>query len=155
WLTALLGMNRARSAAEFREAMRPWHVPTFSVVFADADGHIGFQAAGRLPIRNVWERGYRPGWDPRHQWQGLIPFEGMPQLADPEPRGWIATANNRPAPDDFAYPLSGTWSDGQRATRIRQMLEGSGGPMSRQDFVAMQRDALSLRAIRCVPALIR
>src|SRR5262245_27007877 len=26
WLTALLGMNRAKSADEFREATRPWHV---------------------------------------------------------------------------------------------------------------------------------
>jgi penicillin amidase len=30
WLTALLGMDRAKSAAEFREATRPWHVPTTS-----------------------------------------------------------------------------------------------------------------------------
>src|SRR5439155_19730556 len=100
WLTALLGMDRAQTAAEFREATRPWHVPTFSLVFADAEGHIGYQAVGRIPIRNVRERGYRPGWDPKHQWDGLIPFEGMPRLAD-APRGWAATANNLPAPDVF------------------------------------------------------
>lgn len=122
WLTALLGMNRAKSASDFHEAMRPWHVPTFCIVFSDTAGHIGFHAAGSVPIRNLWERCYRPGWDPRHQWDGLIPFEGMPQWTDPE-RGWIATANNRPAPEDFAYPLSGTWSHGLRAERIRQMLE--------------------------------
>ncbi len=91
--------------------MRPWFVPAFSVVFADTSGHIGYHAAGPVPIRNIWERGYRPGWDPRHQWDGLIPFEGMPQLTDPE-RGWIATANNRPAPEDFPYPLAGTWAHG-------------------------------------------
>jgi penicillin amidase len=153
WLTALLGMNRARSANEFRESLRPWHVPTFSIVYADLDGHIGYQATGRVPIRNVWERGYRPGWDPAHQWDGLIPFESMPHLADPE-RGWIATANNRPAPADFPYPLSGTWSSGYRAVRIRQMLE-AGGPFAKDDFIAMQQDALSLRAVRCLPGLLR
>jgi penicillin amidase len=153
WLTALLGMNRARSADEFREAMRPWHVPTFSVVFADAEGHIGYQAAGRVPIRKVWERGYRPGWDPAHQWDGLIPFEGMPRLTDPE-RGWIATANNRPAPNDFPYPLSGTWSSGDRALRIRQMIE-AGGKFSKDAFTTMQQDALSLRAVNCVPGLLK
>jgi penicillin amidase len=152
WLTALLGMNRARAAGEFREALRPWHVPTFSVVFADTEGHIGYQAAGRIPIRKIPERGYRPGWDPEHQWQGLIPFEGMPSLADPE-RGWIATANNRPAPDDFPYPLSGTWSDGQRARRIRQMIE-SAGPLSGEDCKEMHQDSLSLRGLRCRPALL-
>jgi penicillin amidase len=153
WLTALLAMNRARSAEEFREALRPWHVPTFSVVFADVEGHIGYQATGRVPLRKVWERGYRPGWDPEHQWQGLIPFEGMPQLADPE-RGWVATANNRSAPEDFPYPLSGTWSDGLRACRIRQMIEGK-NVLSRNDFAAMHQDSLSLRAARCLPDLLK
>src|SRR5207245_2939669 len=143
WLAALLAMNRAQAADEFREAMRPWHVPTFSVVFADSDGHIGYQAAGRVPIRNVWERGYRPGWDPAHQWDGLVPFEGMPRLADPE-RGWIATANNRPAPPDFPYPLSGTWSDGYRARRIRHMIEAK-KVLARDDFMAMHQDRKSTR----------
>jgi penicillin amidase len=152
WLTALLGMDRARTAQELREATRPWHVPTFSVVFADVDGHIGYQAVGRLPLRPVAERGYRPGWDPKHQWEGLIPFEGMPGVLDPE-RGWVASANNRTAPEDFPYPLSGTWSDGLRARRIRQMLETSSvlGP---QDCAAMQLDAVSLRAQRALPALL-
>jgi penicillin G amidase len=153
WLTALLAMNRAQNAGAFREALRPWHVPTFSVVYADTDGHIGYHAAGRIPIRQVWERGYRPGWDPAHQWQGLIPFEGMPQLTDPE-RGWIATANNRPAPDDFPYPLSGTWNDGQRARRIRQMIEAK-PILSHADLAAMQQDALSPRAVRCLPGLLK
>ncbi len=152
WLTAILGMNRSRSCDEFREALRPWHVPTFSVVVADVDGQIGYQAAGRIPIRKVPERGYRPGWDPEHQWQGLIPFEGMPRLADPQ-RGWIATANNRVAPDDFPYPLSGTWSDCQRARRIRQMIDAA-PRLSREQCAAMHQDALSLRAKRCLPALL-
>ncbi len=153
WLTALLGMDRAKSAGEFHEAMRPWHVPTFCVVFADTARHIGYHAAGSVPIRNVWERGYRPGWDPHHQWDGLIPFEGMPQWMDPE-RGWIATANNRPAPDDFPYPLSGTWSHGLRAERIRQMIE-SKERFARDDFIGMQHDTLSIRARRRLPHLLK
>jgi penicillin amidase len=153
WLTALLGMDRAKSAHEFHEAMRPWFVPAFSVVYADTSGHIGYHAAGPVPIRTVWERGYRPGWESRHQWDGLIPFEGMPQVADPE-RGWIATANNRPAPEDFPYPLAGTWAHGLRAERIRQMIE-SKAKLSREDFIAMQHDALSVRAQRCLPHLLK
>src|SRR5262249_9893061 len=140
WLTALLAMNRARDAAEFRSALRPWHVPTFSVVYADADGHTGYHAAGPAPRPQGGGRGYRPGWDPDHQWQGLIPFEGMPRCADPA-RGWLATANNRPAPDDFPYPLSGTWNDGLRARRIREMIEAR-NVLSRDDCAAMHQDAL-------------
>lgn len=152
WLTALLAMDRAGSAAELREAMRPWHVPAFSVVYGDVEGHVGYQAAGRVPVRGVWERGYRPGWEPRHQWQGLILFEEMPHWVDP-PRGWVATANNRVAPDDYPWPLSGCWSTGLRAERIHELIETK-RKLSPEDCGAMQQDALSVRARRCMPALL-
>jgi penicillin amidase len=83
----------------------------------------------------------------------LIPFEGMPHVADP-PRGWIATANARPAPDDFPYPLSGTWSDDLRSRRIRDMILET-PRLTRDDFAAMHQDALSLRAVRGVPPLVK
>lgn len=152
WLTALLAMDRAASLEEFREAVRPWHVPTFSLVVADFTGRIGYQSAGRIPIRNLPERGYRPGWDPAHQWQGLIPFESMPRVVDP-PRGWVATANNRVAADDFPYRLFGCWASGWRATRIRRMIE-SNPQVSRAELCEMQLDAVSLRAADLVPHLV-
>ena len=152
WLTSLLGMDRARSVSELREATRGWRVPTWSLVIADREGHIGYQAVGGIPVRGVWERGYRPGWDPAHQWQGLIPFEQMPRLEDPD-RGWIATANNRVARDDFPYPLSGTWASGHRARRIRQMIEAQDG-FSKETFAAMQQDTRTLRADEAIPGLL-
>jgi penicillin G amidase len=152
WLTALIGMNRARSADEFREATRPWWVPTFNLVFADADGHIGHQSVGRIPIRRVAERGFRPGWEPRHQWDGIIPFEGMPHLGDLD-RGFVVTANNRLAPNDFPYPLSGTWSGGHRARRIRERIEAQ-PRWSPQDCCQLQQDIRSGRAAACVPPLV-
>ncbi len=155
WLTALLQMDRARNVTELREATYSWHVPTFCVVIADVDGRIGYQCTGRIPIRKVWERGYRPGWDPQHQWEGLIPFEGMPRLDDPE-QGYVITANNRVAPNDFPYPLSGTWSSGHRGLRIRQMFEERGKKdFSREDFATMHQDAMSPRAVECVPSLLK
>jgi len=153
WLSSTLRINRSKKASEFRQALAGWKCPTWSLVFADIDGHIGYQSAGQIPIRKQWERGYRPGWDPQHQWVGLVPFEGMPHLMDPE-RGWIATANNRPAADDFPYPLSGTWSSGHRARRIRQMIEAK-DRLSQQDFLRMHQDTLSLRAVECVPKLLQ
>jgi penicillin G amidase len=152
WLTALLDMNRARTCAEFRAATRPWRVPTFSLVYADTAGHIGYHAVGGIPLRRHAERGYRAGWDPRQQWDGLIPTEAMPHLADPA-RGFIATANNRVAPDDFAYPLSGTWTSGHRARRVRAMIE-SGTPLARETCQAMQMDLRSGRAAVCTPPLL-
>ncbi|HZW33423.1 MAG TPA: penicillin acylase family protein [Isosphaeraceae bacterium] len=152
WLTALLAMDRAHDAAGFREATRPWHVPTFTVVFADDQGHIGVQITGRVPLRREPERGYRPGWDPAHQWQGLIPFEGMPHALNP-PRGWLASANNRPVSDDYPYHLAGTWNDDLRARRIRQRIEAA-PRHARADVMAMHYDTRSLRAEAVLPRLL-
>lgn len=152
WLEALLAMDRAASADELRAATRGWQVPTFSVVLCDAEGHIGYQSVGRIPIRQLTERGFRPGWDPAHAWQGLIPFEGMPRLADPE-RGFAVTANNRPADDDFPYPLAGVWNCGYRARRIREMIEAK-PRLALDELKPMQLDVLSLRAATCVPRLL-
>ncbi len=162
WLTALLAMNRARTVREFREAVRPWHAPTFNLVAADVDGTIAVQTAGRIPLRATAERGYRAGWDPSQQWQGLIPFAAMPHAVDP-PRGWFVSANNRLAAADYPFPLFGTWISGHRARRIRERLEaliardaaaGAGGAMSLDDFRHVQHDTLSLRAVECLPPLV-
>jgi penicillin G amidase len=152
WLTATINTNRARSCAEFREALRPWAVPTFNLVFADTEGNTGFQAAGRIPIRRSAERGLRPGWDPAHQWAGVIPFDKMPRLANPS-RGFVVTANNRLAPDDYLYPLFGCWSSGYRARRIREQLEAR-ARWTAEDCRKLQLDTHSGRAALGVPPLV-
>jgi len=152
WLTALLAMNVANNVEELTEAMRPWHVPTFGLCLADTDGHIGFKAAGRIPVRKQEERGYRPGWDPEHQWQGLIPFDDMPGVIDPE-QAWMASANNRLVAEDFPYPLFGRWNSGYRMQRIREMIE-SQESCSFSDFRDMQQDPLSVRAVDRIPQLL-
>lgn len=175
WLTALLGMDRAKTVAEFREALRPWHVPTFNLVIADVAGQIAVHCAGRIPQRKTGERGYRAGWEPDQQWTGLLPFESMPHAVDPQ-RGWLASANNRLTADDYPFPLFGTWIGGYRAVRIREMIEAgiaragtrrgtreSSDPKSHDfgyagftvdDFRAMHHDTVSLRAVTCLPPLI-
>ena len=151
WLTSVLDLSRAETCEEFRDALKSVVCPSNCLVFGDTKGHIGFHATGNIPIRKPHKRGYRPGWDPEHQWTGTIPWEAMPQLADPA-RGWIATANNPPAPDDFPYPLAGIWTSGERAKRCREMLEGR--PSFDIDaFKDMQHDQLSVRARRAAPIL--
>ena len=152
-VTSLLNANSARTCDEFRETLRGWRAPTLSWVFADADDHIGYQCVGRIPIREKWNRGYRRGWDPEDQWRDLIPFDGMPALSDP-PNGWIRTANNRTAPDDYPYPLSGTWATGYRARRIRNVLEEK-TVLSRDDSSQLQMDTYSLRAEEVIPNLLK
>jgi penicillin amidase len=152
WLMSMLKMNRARTAAEFRAAGESWGVPTFNLVFADTGGHIGFQTVGKLPVREIPLRGYRPGWDPAHQWKGIIPYAELPALVDP-PRGFVVTANNRLAPDDFPWPLSGTWPSGHRAKRARERIEAD--PLHSADGQrSLQLDVHSKQSAAIVPALL-
>lgn len=152
WLTATIGMNRARNCTEFREAGRPWLCPTFNLVFADVEGNIGFQSVGRVPLRKLPERGYRPGWDPQHQWTGVIEYDQMPGVINPK-RGYVVTANNRLAPPDFPLPLFGCWASGHRARRIRQQIEAK-KVWSREDCRRLQLDVHSGRAALGVSGLI-
>ncbi|MBI4305771.1 MAG: penicillin acylase family protein [Chloroflexi bacterium] len=152
-ITVFLKLNRAQSADELRDAVRDWRVPTWSLVFGDTAGHIGYQCVGRIPVRKVAERGYRPGWDPRHQWTGSVPYEQMPAIKDPE-SGWVRSANNRTAPPDFPYPLSGTWGSGHRARRIRELLEAQ-PKFSLDDFTRMHHDFMNMRAVEWRTHLIK
>ncbi len=151
WIPPILDTNRATSSESFRDALKPLVCPSNCLVFGDVDGNIGYHATGNIPLRKHAERGYRPGWDPEHQWIGTIPWAGMPQLRNPE-RGWIATANNPPAPDDFPYSQSGVWTSGERARRCREMLEGR-PRFDLEAFKDMQHDTLSVRARRAAPRL--
>ena len=152
WLTSLHAVNQAENIEQFREALRPWHVPTFSMVVAEQTGRIGFQTSGRVPQRPSNQRGYRDGANPQDQWQGLIPFEEMPFVVEPS-RGYVATANNRLAGEAYPHPLYGCWNSGWRAIRIRNMIEQTDSH-SLADMGRMQLDHRSLRAANLAPALV-
>jgi penicillin amidase len=149
---AAIAVGRARSWAEFRTALRDWGVAVFNFGFADAAGHVGYQCAGRVPIRGRTVRGYREANEPADAWQGYIPFDGLPSVFDPE-RGYVASANERVAADDYPYPLHGSWASGYRAERIRQALEADLS-FDREHAVALQNDTKSCRAERLCPPLV-
>ncbi|HLZ27183.1 MAG TPA: penicillin acylase family protein [Chloroflexota bacterium] len=149
---AVIAIGRASDWDTFRAALRDWSVAAFNFVYADRSGRVGYQCAGRVPIRGRVARGYRDAHEPADQWRGTIPFEALPHVVDP-PRGYVASANERAAPDDYPYPLYGSWGGGQRAERIRQTLEGSDQP-DRTQSVALQNDVKSCRAERLCPPLV-
>ncbi|HVA87307.1 MAG TPA: penicillin acylase family protein [Candidatus Saccharimonadales bacterium] len=152
WFSAQLRLNRASTVGDANHALRGWLCPTFSLLLADDAGHIGYAATGTIPVRGRPWRGFRSGDDPADEWIGLIPRAGMPQVVDPA-RGWISTANNRPAPADFPYPLSGTWDENYRARRIGQLLETT-GPHDRHTFGQIHADVRSERALAYHAALV-
>lgn len=124
-LEALIEINLARDWEQFRQAARKWDVPSQNLVYADVDGNIGYQMPGKIPIR-ASGRGWLPaeGWTGEAEWQGYIPFEELPYLANPE-RGYIVTANNAIVDGGYPYFVRRDWDFGYRAARITAMIESS------------------------------
>ncbi len=137
-----LDLNRARNWAEFRAALARYGGPAQNFVYADREGHIGYQAAGRLPIRKS-HRGDLPadGSDPKQEWAGYIPFEALPSVLDP-PSGMIVSANQNPFPESFAYAVSGSFAPPYRALQIRTLLAARMGWRA-EEMLAVQKDVYS------------
>jgi penicillin amidase len=116
-------MDRARNCREFRQALRLWTVPAQNVVYADVAGDIGYNVAGRIPIRASGNGQVPvPGWTDEYEWVGHIPFEELPHSYDP-PRGYIATANNCTVGDDYPHYIGCSYRLDDRANRIGALIE--------------------------------
>jgi penicillin G amidase len=152
-IRASVAVTRAKDWADFRTALRDWAVAIFNFVYADVNGHIGYQMAGRIPIRGRVVPGFRDANAAADQWQGYIPYDEMPRMYDP-PSGYVASANQRIVPDDSPQPIYGAYSQGHRGVRLEQALGGK----ATQDHAAnvrLQNDVKNCRAERLCPHIIR
>jgi len=154
-VSAGLAITRATSVAGFVEATQAWVAPMQNMVVADVDGHIGFVAAGRVPLRKP-ENDLKglvpaPGWDARYDWAGFIPAGETPREVDP-PRGWIATANQRIHGPDYPHFLTSEWASPYRYERIAQMLQ-SRDKHTPETIASMQADQFSLAVAPLLPWL--
>ncbi len=136
-------VNRARNWEEFTRAFREYGGPAQNVVYADAEGNIGYHAAGKLPLRRTG-RGEAPvpGDTSAFDWLGIVPFEAMPHNFNP-PEGILATANSRVVPEGYAYPITDHWVAPWRAARIYELLEEN-RKFAPEDFLRVQGDIISL-----------
>jgi penicillin amidase len=96
--------------------------PVSNLIWADRHGSIGYKTVGRVPVRRGGVPDLpRPGWTGEHEWDRWVPFEELPEAVDPE-CGYVITANNRIAGDDYPHHISSHYLDGYRARRIEQLL---------------------------------
>jgi penicillin G amidase len=153
-LVSFLELNEARSWDEFSAALGRFVVPSQNFVYADVNGHIGYYAPGRIPIRNHGD-GAAPteGWTGENEWTGMVPFAALPHVLDP-PSHMIVTANNRPAAEGYPYFLGLEWAEPYRAERIIDRLREK-RRFSPDDFAAIQADTFSLHARAVLPALLQ
>ena len=151
---ALVHAAGAGGWEEFVEALSDLAVPQQTIVFADADGTIGYVAPGRVPIRASGQGHLpAPGWTGTHDWVDRVPFEALPGDYDPA-SGRIVSGNNRMVSDDYPYYLTDDWTPPYRAQRIDALLDAR-PKHDVASFSAIQQDQVSLAAARLVPVLLK
>jgi penicillin amidase len=155
-MDALFQIDRADDFASFRKAARSFMAPCQNLVYADRDGHIGYQAPGLIPIRRPGVTGDypAPGWKKRYDWTGeYVPFDALPYLLDP-PEGFVATANQAIVVPGYPYYLGDSWDYGYRSQRIVDRLQAK-GRLSIADMSALQLDDRNGFAPALTPYLLR
>lgn len=117
--------------------------PGQNVLYADADGHIGWRAAGVLPLRAAGDDGRAPrdGSTAARDWSGYLPAARMPRVLDP-PSGRVVTANQRLIGTASGVDWPSDWASPTRARRITQLVSGEGHDA--RAVRAMQLDTVGL-----------
>lgn len=152
-IDSVAGYDAAGDWASFRQALSLWGAPTLNFVYADVDGHIGYQGAGLIPVRAPGQDGLAPVPPGAGRgWRGFLPFDQMPSLYDP-PAGFIVTANNKTVADSYPHLIAHDYADPFRATRISQVLAAN-GKATLDDMKRLQADVYSLPAAGLRPYLL-
>jgi penicillin amidase len=149
---SFLAINTAVDSASLVSAFSTFGGPTQNVVYADDQGHIGYHAVGKVPIRGslTAPSAISPvptdALDATQEWVGTIPYEKLPQSTDPA-NGILATANARVTPDDYPYPITLNWASPYRNERIWKVLTERAAATHNQltpaDMLALQTDVYS------------
>ena len=135
-------VDSAKNWDEFRAAFSWFGAPGQNVVYADVDGHIGYQATGFVPIRASGDGSLPvPGDTDAYEWTGYIPYDEMPRVFDP-PSGILATANGRVAPDGYPHFISFEWDSPYRTERIYKLLSKP-KKYTPADMLKIQMDVVS------------
>jgi len=162
---AIVALDRADDWEDFRAALRDWDVPAQHFVYADADGNIGYQLAGRIPIRAEGVDGLVPavGWTDEHEWKGFLPFDLLPHVLNPA-SGVLVAANQAAVPPAYYdlladelgagsnYLLGGETDYAYRAQRIHGLLSAE-APHTVETFTTIQADTTLLSADEILPHL--
>lgn len=154
-MTPRLGFDdilRCTNADEFRHMLRSVSQIALNYVFADADGNIGWQTTGRLPVRTQGD-GRLPhvvtgGED---NWIGWIPFEQMPQDANPA-NEWLGTTNNKTITEAYPFYYSNYFACDYRQQRLMQLMAQANGTTA-EDHWQYQRDIVNVKAQQIAPIM--
>ena len=159
-------MNKARNLDEFREAMRLNKLSSLNTLYADKDGSLFYAYNAQFPVRAEgfdW-KGILPGDTSKALWNGVMPFDQLPQIANP-PSGFIQTCNSspyrttdgegNPKPESFSSTMGIETEMTNRGLRALETY-GKDPSITREAFYAYKYDKTyssdSLMA-KCIAAL--
>lgn len=134
-LDAFYALNRADTRDKARAAAAQIHSPGLNIVWADAQGNIGWWAAGKLPQR---PQGVNPAFildaaKGEAEKPGFYAFQFNPQEENPA-RGYIVSANHQPQPSS-GVPVPGYYN---LPDRVRQLDQALADPDRRWDVSTAQ-----------------
>lgn len=151
---SLHALNTARDWTTFRGALRDCPLPPTDFTYADVDGNVGTQTAGRVPIRRGGDGSLpAPGADGAYDWIGVIPFDDLPCSYRPA-NGYVVRSNQNPGACGRGRPLSRRWHPPYRARRVAELIEADAGRHTVESFAAIQFDRCYGHGRFLVPRLL-
>lgn len=135
------------------EAAENYVAPVQNLMFAQADGRVGYAVVGRGPRRPA---GVSDGWlarsAERGTWEGLRPGTDNPRWIDP-PEGYAVTANADVRPAGYSLPFPSEFAHPSRRDRALALL-AEDGPWTLDAVADVQLDTRSPLAIELVQSLL-
>ncbi len=153
-LKSLYLLNRAKTAADVREALSYFELTAQNVLFATRDGDIGYQLAGRIPLRRKNHPPIPvPGDSGEYDWEGYRSFADNPRIQNP-PEGFIASANFPPlSPRRSRIYISSVFEPPARGKMIIETLSKK-EKVSLRDHENLQNNTFSQPARDLVPLIL-
>ncbi len=154
---AFFNLQYASNWQEFRTALSLIKAPGLNFLYADHQGNIGAQAAGKMPNRGAGVGILPQSSQPiSNLWQGYADFDLMPSILNPE-QGYLVSANEKISHSEDLV-ISHEWAPPARKKRIENLLLSSiesGKPISLAATQATQIDQVDISTLPLIPLLTR
>lgn len=146
-------LNYAKNYADYADAISYLHTPGQNCAFACKNGDIAIRTQGEFPAKWKGQGDFiMPGTDSSYMWQAMIPQNENPLQYNPE-RGFISSANQRPADSSYPYFL-GSGYPPYRGLIVNRKLSGMSS-VTPLDMMALQTDTYDVFAEMARPVFLK
>ena len=150
---AIYKLNRAKNYDDYVNAIKSFDCPGQNFVFASKAGDIGIWQQGKFPARWKDQGLYiMPGEDSSFMWQGFIPQPENPHAKNPA-RGYLQSANQRPADSTYPYFIPGSYITARGITIDNKLAAMNG--ITPDDMMKLQNNYFNTTAEDVVPYLLK